>query len=318
MKILITGATGLVGTEIAARCREQDIAVNYLTTSREKIVSSPDFEGFYWNPAENSIDEACFDGVTAIINLAGASIAKRWTASYRKKIIQSRVQSLRTLETGLQKVDCKGIRSLVSASAIGIYPDASSEYYTEEAKGNIDDFLGQVVLTWEQEADRLKKFGFPVAKIRIGLVLSSKGGALPAFAKPVKYYMGAAFGNGEQWQSWIHIRDLSRIFLFAISQRFNGVYNAVGPNPVTQNKLVHQLAKTLERPLILPNIPEIFLKTALGEMSHVVLDSQRVSSKKLEEAGYNFEFQNVCTALENIYHPNEPLGMDNSVEREYI
>ncbi len=318
MKLLITGATGLVGSEIADRCREQDIAVNYLTTSREKITSSPHYKGFYWNPAENQIDLACFDGVSAIINLAGVSIAKRWTASHRKKIVQSRVQSLRTLETGLQKVASGTIRSLVSASAIGIYPDASSEYYTEESPGRKDDFLGHVVRSWEQEADRFRKFGFPVAKIRIGLVLSSRGGALPAFAKPIKYYLGSAFGNGEQWQSWIHIRDLSRIFLFAVSQALEGTYNAVGPNPVTQNKLIHQLAKTLDKPLLLPNIPEIILKTALGEMSQVVLDSQRVSSKKLEEAGYNFEFQNVCTALENIYHKDEPLGKDNSIEREFI
>tara|TARA_R110002020_G_scaffold37072_6_gene111828 strand:+ start:4034 stop:4996 length:963 start_codon:yes stop_codon:yes gene_type:complete len=316
VKILITGATGLIGSEIVGLCLKKGCTVHYLTTQKKKIVSKDRYHGFHWNPAKGEIDLECFKGVDAIINLAGESISKRWTANNRKRIMESRINSLRTLAKGLEDFGDRSVSSFVSASAIGIYPDSLSDYYTEEEQGVDDSFLGEVVSSWEREADAFKKFGFPVAKIRIGLVLSTKGGALPKMAKPIDNYIGAAFGTGEQWQSWIHIRDLARIFLFAVHHRLEGIYNGVGPNPVSNNKLTKEIAVVLNKPLILPNIPRFAMKLLLGNMSYILFASQRVSSKKIEDEGFSFHFQNICRSLEELYQKTvpqkSPISLDNT------
>jgi len=319
MRILITGATGLVGSEITKQCHAANIAINYLTTSKKKLIDKPNYKGFYWNPDSCEIDMKCFEGVTAIINLAGASISKRWTSSYKKTILSSRINTLSTLHSALEKIDKSEITSFVSASAIGIYPNSLTNYYMEDEKGVDDSFLGDVVAAWEKEADRFNSFDFPVAKIRIGLVLSPNGGALPEMAKPIKNYVGAAFGSGEQWQSWIHISDLARIFLFAVEKKLAGIYNGVGPNPVTNNKLVKEIASAISRPLFLPNIPKFVMKTILGEMAYILFASQRVSSKKLENIGFDFAHPNVCLALEAIYEKKPGKDTSNvSYKKEFI
>lgn len=319
MKILITGATGLVGTELVMLCHKNNIAVNYLTTSRSKITSSSHYKGFFWNPETQEIDLDCFKGISAIVNLAGAPISKRWTGKNKEKILQSRLNSLQTLSTALFKVDTDSILSFVSASAIGIYPDSATRYYEEDETVMDDGFLGEVVQQWEKEADSLNRFNFKLSKIRTGLVLSQAGGMLPAMAKPVKNYLGAAFGTGEQWQSWIHIRDLARMYLFVIEDELEGTYNGVAPNPVTQNKMLRQLADVLHKPLLLPNIPKSFMKLILGKMSYLLYASQRVSSKKIEELGFEFKYRNICTALENLYQPGPvPNGKAEPLPKEFV
>lgn len=304
MRILISGATGLIGSEIVRLCHDKGIDVNFLTTRKSKLSSEKGYQGFLWNPEKHEIDLKCFDGVSAIINLAGASISKRWTSTYKKEILNSRVESIQTLYKGLQKIDTSEITSFVSASAIGIYPSSLSEFYAEEETRVDDSFLGEVVQAWEKAIEPLENFNFNFSKIRIGLVISEDGGALPEMAKPIKYYVGAAFGSGMQWQSWIHITDLARMFLFAIENGLEGVYNGVGPNPVTNTKLVKEIAKVIDRPVFLPNIPKFVMKLILGEMSYLLFASQRVSSKKIEEEGFVFDYQNVCRALEQIYPEN--------------
>jgi uncharacterized protein (TIGR01777 family) len=315
MKILITGATGLVGSAIVELCQKKNIDVNYLSTSKNKIVTNSNYKGFYWDPSKGEIDLGCFDGVTSIINLAGVSISKRWTKSNKKAILNSRIDSLKTLRNGLDKVDSNTIESFISASAIGIYPDSLSGYYSEEEKAVDNSFLGEVVHAWEKEADTFKNYNFNVAKIRIGLVLSKKGGALPEMSKPIKNYVGAAFGTGDQWQSWIHIRDLSRLFLFVANNKLQGVFNGVAPNPICNNKLVKEIAKQLNKPLVLPNIPQFVMKLVLGEMSYILFASQRVSSKKIEEEGFIFHYQNICKALEAIYFSENKVKQDNAVSQ---
>lgn len=319
MKILITGATGLVGSQIVNQCLRQNIAVHYLTTSKEKLVNSKEYQGYLWNPDTSEIDIRCFNDVSAIINLSGASISKRWTSRYKKRIRSSRINSLKTLAHGLEKIDHSGISFLVSASAIGYYPNSLSNFYSEDEKSVDESFLGQTVLAWEAEADSLRKFGFKISKIRIGLVLSEDGGALQEIEKPIKNYVGAAFGSGEQWQSWIHLSDLARMFLFVIEKDLDGVYNGVAPNPVTNNKLVREVAEALNKPLILPNIPEFFMKLILGEMSYLLFASQRVSSKKIEDKGFDFTYQNINKALAAIYSVKRQDGtLADEFNREYL
>ncbi len=319
MKVLITGATGLVGKAIVKELHSKGVQINYLTTSREKIAHSEDYQGFYWNPAKREIDENCFTDVSVIINLAGASISKKWTESYKKIVLNSRIDSLKTLKMGLEKVGSEEIDSFVSASAIGIYPNSLSTYYTNDVNEVDDSFLGEVVKAWEDEIATFEVFDFKVAKIRIGLVLSTEGGALPKMAQPIKYYVGAAFGSGEQWQSWIHIEDLARMFVFIASNNLSGTYNGVAPNPVTNNKLTMELAKVLGKPLILPNVPEFMMKMILGEMAYLLFASQRVSSKGIEEQGFTFKYLNICKSLEALYQKGS--DEENSIStytKEYV
>ena len=160
MRILITGATGLIGKILVQKCRDNNIEVNYLTTQKQKINSDAGMRGFYWDPRKGEIDLSCFEGVTAIINLAGSSISQRWTKANRKNILNSRTDSLKTLRSGLEKTDTSGITSFVSASAIGIYPHSLDRYYLEEEPEVDNSFLGEVVARWEDEIAKFSQFSF--------------------------------------------------------------------------------------------------------------------------------------------------------------
>jgi hypothetical protein len=299
MRILITGATGLVGQEIVKLCHAKNIKVNYLTTRKSKISTDDNYKGFYWNTDTREIDTDCFKNVEGIIHLAGASISKRWTDSYKKEIISSRVESTQLLIDSL-KGESHTIKHVVSASAIGIYPDSLTNYYDQTHKVVSDSFLGKVVQAWEQAVDGFSKLNIAVSKVRIGLVLSAKGGALKEIAKPIKFGVGAAFGSGKQWQSWIHIDDLAKAFLYVLENRLDGVYNGVAPNPVTNNELTKTVAKVLRKPLFLSNIPKFIMKLVLGEMHIILFESQRVSSKKIESKNFKFEFHHLEPALEDL------------------
>lgn len=299
MRILITGATGLIGQEIVKLCHEKGIAVNYLTTSKSKIKQEKDYQGFYWSPKTQDIDVSCFSEVDAIIHLAGATVSKRWKPDYREKIISSRIDGTKLLINAL-KGETHNIKQVVSASAIGVYPDSLIHYYDETFNDFDDSFLSNVVQKWEYAVDGFSKLNIIVSKVRIGLVLSNKGGALQEMVKPIKFGLGAAFGNGNQWQSWIHISDLARLFLYVLENKLSGVYNGVAPNPVTNLELTKTIAKVLGKPLFLPNIPKFFMKLVLGDMHTLLFDSQRVSSKKIEDKGFQFEAHHLQSALEDL------------------
>ncbi|APG60157.1 TIGR01777 family oxidoreductase [Christiangramia salexigens] len=299
MRVLITGATGLIGSKLTGLCREKGIQVNYLTTSKSKIKKEADYKGFYWDPGSGEIEKECIDGVQAIIHLAGAGIAEPWTNSYKRTIIRSRTETAALLLNTL-KNNHHQVENFISASAIGVYPDSLEKLYFEDEKSIADNFVGEVVKKWEAAADKFETVGLDVAKIRVGLVLAEEGGMLEKVKKPISLNMGAALGSGKQWQSWIHIEDLAGIFLFALENHLVGVYNAVAPNPVTNKELTKLLAKQMNKTLWLPNVPKIALKTLLGEMSQIVLSSQLVSCKKIESVGYSFKYKNISRALEDL------------------
>lgn len=299
MTVLITGATGLIGKEIVKQCHAEGINVHYLTTSKSKLTKDSNYKGFYWNPNNNEIDHNCFDGVSAIINMVGASISKRWTDNYKTILLESRTKTAQLLQDTIKTHNYK-IDQVVSASAIGIYPTSLVNYYDETNTEISDTFLGKVVHEWEAAVDGFKDLGCKVAKIRIGLVLAKDGGALPEIVKPIKFGAGAAFGSGKQWQSWIHVKDLASLFVFALQNNFEGIYNGVAPNPVSNKELTKASAKVLRRPLILPNIPKFVMKLVLGEMHILLFESQRVCSKKVESEGFDFKYVNLKPALENL------------------
>ncbi|OIQ19413.1 TIGR01777 family oxidoreductase [Lacinutrix sp. MedPE-SW] len=299
MRILITGATGLIGTEIVAQCHKAGIAVNYLTTSKSKIENKKNYQGYYWNPSNAIIDVKCLENVDVIIHLVGASISKRWTKAHKQAILNSRLKTTALLHDTV-KNNPNTIKQIVSASAIGYYPDSLTNYYTEDEKNVNTSFLGQVVEVWEQAVDTFKTLNITVSKIRIGVVFSKEGGAFPQLAKPIKYGAGAVMGNGKQWMSWIHLHDLAAIFLHVAKNKLEGIYNGVSPNPETNKSITKSIARHLKKPLILPNIPKIIMKIVLGEMHIILFESQRVSSKKIENTGFNFEFPNLKSALNKL------------------
>ena len=299
MRVLITGATGLIGQEMVKLCHEKDIKVNYLTTSKSKIVQEENYKGFYWNPKAKEIDADCFKEVDAIVHLAGATVSKRWTPSYKKEILSSRTETTALLVSTLRE-STHTVKQVVSASAIGIYPDSLINYYDESHNEISSSFLGQVVSVWEQASDEFLKLNITVSKIRIGLVLSNKGGALMEIVKPIKFGLGAAFGNGKQWQSWIHIHDLANLFLYVLQNNLSGVFDGVAPNPISNSELTKTAASVLHKPLFMPNIPKFFMKLILGEMHILLFESQRVSSKKIADTGFLFKFNYLEPALKNL------------------
>lgn len=299
MRVLITGATGLIGSEVVNLCHEKEIGVNYLTTSKSKMQKRPLYTGFYWNPGKGEIDTSCFEGVGAVIHLAGANVFRRWTKNNREKIISSRVDSAALLHNSLRNREHE-VGHFVSASAIGIYPHSYTKMYYEDTDEVDNGFLGEVVQKWEAAADRFEQLGLRVAKVRVGIVLGEDGGALPKLKQSFKLNAGAVLGKGKQWQSWIHIRDVARIFLFVVENGLSGVYNAVAPNPVTHKQMVQELAGSMNKKIWLPNVPAFVLKALMGELACTVLSSQLVASKKIEEAGFNFYFTNFKKAVEDL------------------
>lgn len=299
MKVLITGATGLVGQELVKLLLQNGISVNYLTTSMSKLSNKPNYKGFYWNISTGEINIDAFDEVEVIINLAGASVAKRWTKTYKQEILDSRIKSTKLLFSTLSSIK-NNVSQIISASAVGIYPSSINQIYHEEYEVVDNSFLGMVVHKWEQEVNHFEKLNIKVAKIRIGIVLAKNGGALQEMAKPIKYGVGAAFGSGKQYQSWIHIDDLVNVFLFTIANESNGVYNAVSPYPVTNAQLTKAIAKNLSKPFFLPNIPKFVMKLILGEMHQILFSSQNVSSKKLLNRNFQFKFAALDKALQDL------------------
>ncbi len=299
MRVLITGATGTIGSKLVELCHQKGWSVNYLTTRKEKIVSKPNYQGFYWNPKEQEIDVNCLENVDAIIHLVGASVAKKWTPEHKEEIFNSRTQTTKLLYNTI-KSGKYPVKKVVSASAIGVYPSSLTNYYDENYPEKSHHFLGQVVQQWEEAVNRFTFLNIDVTKLRIGIVLSKEEGALPKMVKPIKMGVGSAFGNGKQWQSWIHIDDLVNMFVYVIEHNIKGIINAVSPNPISNTELTKTIAKQLDKPLWLPNIPKAVLKLVLGDMHEILFDSQRVSSKKIESLGFTFKHYNLQSALEDL------------------
>jgi uncharacterized protein (TIGR01777 family) len=299
MKILITGATGLIGRELVEQCNNDGISIHYFTTRKTKIENRSNYTGFYWNPLANEIDRAAFEGVSAIINLAGANIGKRWTKSYKTEILQSRTLPAKLIFKTLKEID-HSISHFISASGISLYPRSETNLYVEESNEVDDTFLAEVVEAWEASANQFVSLGMDVSIVRTGMVLAKDGGVFEKLAQIVKLGLGAALGTGNQWQSWVHLTDAARIYLHILTNELEGVYNAVAPNPVTNRKLNKQIAANLGSPLWLPNVPPFVLKLMLGEMAILALEGQLVSSRKLELSGYVFKYPNIELACSDL------------------
>lgn len=299
MNILITGATGLIGKKMVTLLKKDNHIIHYLSTSKSKIEHTSNYKGFYWNPGKGEIDLAAFEDVSVIIHLAGASVSKKWTKAYKNEIIQSRVQTANLLLNTL-KAHPNKVKQFVAASAIGIYPDDLIAIYHEDDSKIDDSFLGEVTQLWEESTNLFKSLPLLVSTIRIGVVLAKESGALVEMTKPIKYGFGAVLASGKQYVSWIHIDDLVAIFKYVIDHNLEGIYNAVSPYPTTNEELTKAIAKTIHKPLFLPNVTKFMLRFLLGEMHQIVTSSQHVSSRKILDSGFQFQFASLSKSLQNL------------------
>lgn len=294
--ILITGGHGLIAQKLEKRL-DKNYIVRVLTRNKKQE------NEFEWNVEKGIIDERSLIGVDHIIHLAGAGVAdRRWTKKRKQEIISSRVNSAKLILDSLQKNNLK-INSFISASAVGFYGTETTEKIYTEKDNKGSDFLSNVVFLWEHAADEFlkKNVAKRVVKLRTGVVLSDKGGALTKMKMPINYYIGAILGSGKQYMPWIHIDDISSMYEFAIkNSKISGVYNAVAPTSSTNKELTKEIAKVLKKPLLLPNIPNLVVKLIFGESADILLNGSRVSSNKIIREGFHFEHPNLRPALRNL------------------
>jgi uncharacterized protein len=295
-KILITGASGLVGSRLTELLLQKGHQVAHLGRSKRagKVPS------FVWDVENKSLDAEALNGVDTIINLAGAGVAdKRWTDQRKKEILDSRTHSTRLLFETLKKQN-HTVKTFVGASAIGYYGfGLHDEVLTEESNAG-NDFLASVTKQWEEETDRISSLGARVVKLRIGIVLSDKGGALVEMTKPIRFGIGSPLGSGQQYMSWIHIDDLCEMFIKAIEdEKMLGAYNAVTAW-ATNVDFTKAVANILKKPLWLPPVPSFIMKIILGEMANLVVNGSKVSSEKIKKVGLQFKHPELRGALEDL------------------
>lgn len=275
MRVVVAGASGLIGTELSRA----------LQARGDEVVRLPRFRTAPWS----------VEGADAVVNLAGANVAgKRWSESYKKQILDSRVETTRALAEAINRALIKP-RVLVNASAVGYYGGRGGEPMDESGSAGAD-FLAGVVQAWEAEA---RKAAVRSVQLRTGVVLTPKGGALQQMLPPFKAFVGGPIGSGRQWVPWIHIADEVAAILFCIDRDLSGPVNLVAPGSVTMKDFATALGRALHRPSLF-HVPGAPLKLILGEFAAVLLEGQRAVPKKLVEAGFQFRFPDLDSALRDL------------------
>ncbi len=297
-KIILTGGTGLIGKRLTERLIEKKYNVRILSRNPSKA------NEYKWNLDENYIDEAVFDEATAIIHLAGASIAdKRWTTERKQEILESRIKSTQLLHHYLA-THSHQLKTFIAASAVGFYGNRNDEILNENSNQGTG-FLSEVCQKWETEADKIATLPIAFSKIRIGVVFSKQGGALPKIDLPIRFGIAAYIGDGTQYVPWIHIDDLCSIFIYLLeNQHLNGTYHACAPDSKTNKEISKAIGKVLQRPSIPLPVPAYLLEALMGEMASMLLMSTRCSSQKIMDKGFIFQYPTLEKALLNIYQKN--------------
>ena len=298
MTTLVTGATGLVGSELA-KALESVVATSRNAARAKEKLSGNARHVIQWSPTSDPLQLADAPAIDSVVNLMGDSIAKgRWNAAKKKSMRDSRVSATERLVDAVLTLEKKP-DVVVSASAVGFYGDRSDDSLTE-ASSKGDGFLADLSHDWEQATSRLTEAGIRTVLIRIGIVLSADGGALAEMVTPFKFGIGGPLGNGKHFFPWIHIDDLVGIILHAIrNENISGPVNAVAPGIVTNKQWTKQLAKQLRRPAILP-VPKFALRLLLGEFADSLFFSQNVKPEAAIASGYKFQFADLPAALNDL------------------
>jgi hypothetical protein len=297
-KVLIAGGSGSIGTQLTKLLLEKNFSVSWL--SRENKTTEG-VKTYLWNYEENIIDDNALNNTEIIVNLAGAGIAdKNWSKERKKILKESRIKTTNLL---LNKIEEKpnDVKTYISASATGYYGYDSGSIEKKEGSRFGDDFLATLTKEWEAAADGFSSKGIRTVKLRTGFVVGNNQNGWEKIAKVVKTGFGAAVGSGDQYMSWVHIHDLCRIYLWAIeNEKAEGVYNAVSPNPVINKEFTRQAAQALKRPFFMPNVPGFILRLMYGEIASALLGSSRISSEKIQNEGFQFDYPTLTEALREI------------------
>ncbi len=294
MKVLITGASGLIGTALQRSFREKGYEMLLASRSEPR-----DDHHIQWDTEKGFSTPELLEGIDAVVHLAGESVSGlRWTEDKKKAIRDSRVLGTRSVVDAISRLKERP-RVLVSASAVGFYGERSDEELTESSAAG-DEFLSAVAKEWESEARRAEDAGIRTVLLRNGIVLSKDGGALGTMLLPFKMGVGGVVGSGKQWMSWISLDDVVAIINFAIeNENLRGAVNAVSPNPVTNYEFTKALGDVLYRPTILP-LPEFAVSMVFGEMGDaLLLASTKVLPKRLLDAGFEFAYPDLKLAIES-------------------
>lgn len=292
---LITGGTGMVGTQLVEAIRQSDAHITILTR-QDKSTSHPKITYVNWSKTNW---ESQIPDIDIVINLAGASLMKRWTKEHKQAIMLSRLQSTQAL-FDLFKNRKQKPSVFFNASAVGYYKPDYDRTYTELYKSLPFDFLSEVVYQWERRARQFESLGTRVVIGRFGMILAEDGGALPLMKLPYEFYLGGKLGSGRQWYSWIHLDDLTRAILYTINNgNAHGVFNFTAPIVEHQNLFGYTLARVTHLPHF-TWVPALALRLALGQMSTVVLDTQKVIPNKLQAIDFKFKYPDLKIALEDL------------------
>jgi len=299
-KVLIIGGSGMVGLFLTAKLTENKYEVAWLGRSLNYKNVPQGVKTYLWNPIANYIDKRCLSDVSIIINLAGSGISdQRWTKKYKKTIYNSRVATTNFLAKTLKQENAQ-VKIFISASAIGIY-GYNREGIVNEQSSVSDSFLAKVCLDWELAACNVRELNIRAIIFRLGVVMSKSGGFLAKLLSAAKFGLAAPFAGKDLATSWIHIDDLTEMFLFAIeNDKIDGIFNAVAPFTESNKIITHEINNVLGKFQILPSIPKCIVKLIFGEMSDVILSDINVSSEKIVNAGFKFQFPSIKMALKDL------------------
>jgi uncharacterized protein (TIGR01777 family) len=297
MKVLLTGATGLVGQTVGTELVRRGHKVVALSRQTAEVVKSLvpfPCDVITWDGVSD-LRSTLLQGVDAVVHLAGESVAgQRWTDEHKRKMWESRVDYTKMLVQQLRWNNIQ-LQAYVGATAIGFYGDRADEILNEDSSVG-DGSLSELCVAWEKAHSEVQ--GCTPCLLRIGVVLSNRGGALAKMLPPFRWGVGGVLGSGNQWMSWIHLEDLTQMIVFAMEQRKTGLFNAIAPNPVTNREFTACMGEVLSVPTFAP-APEFALKALLGEMASVVLASQRVSAEKIVAAGFKFKYPDLKPVLQD-------------------